>query len=200
LEEKRPFAFSKRHIDEAMGSEAAGEDRTTVRHAVLATILNGYETENPFGKRVTRAEIVLLSSTLDSAVARLVRLALRQAFHTDALVLTSFAPVAYEGFRELYPHQKDFIVLDVSGAGTDLIFVKRGLLASVGQVQVGTHALTRSSGALSASLAPLDPAAVRAWRAEIEHACAAFAETETLPHTIFLLADKDMRAPLKQAL
>lgn len=208
MQQRRPFTFTHAHLDEAIRKSASvSPGRMSSGHTVVATILNGYETANPFGKRVTRAELVLLASTIDREAARAIETSLRRAFHTSAVELTAFAPVAYTVFRDLYPHQKDFVVLDVSGAGTDIAFVKRGLLVEVQGIPYGTHDLRISEGAGTPGAELLDAgtdvsagAAKQVWLDALRGAFAAVAGTQALPRTVLLLADPNVREYLKQAL
>lgn len=215
LQERRSFTFTHAHLNEAVARVAAvPKGRVSSGHTVIATILNGYETPNPFGKRVTRAELVILASTLDKEVAHAIETSLRRAFHTHAIELTAFAPVAYTVFRDLYPHQKDFIVLDVSGTGTDAAFVKRGLLVEVRSIAFGTQDLliaARKAGqrARLGATDILDPnanatfakeaaAAERAWLDGLQGTFASVASVQALPRTVLLLADLEARDYLKR--
>ncbi|HRH55393.1 MAG TPA: hypothetical protein PK609_00830, partial [Candidatus Paceibacterota bacterium] len=144
IAEKRPFLFTRAHLD-AVGKTVLPKDRIASGRTVIATVLNGYETANPFGKRVTRADLTVLTSSLDKAAAHAIETSLRRTFHTGEISLTAFAPVAYTVFRDLYPHQKDFIVLDVSGTATDIAFVKHGLLTHSESVPHGIHDLLEAA-------------------------------------------------------
>lgn len=216
IEEPHPFTFTRRHIESAAGSGALPEDRIASGTSVIATVLNGYEVRNPYGKRASRASVTLLRSTLERDAASRIEASVRRAFHTHAVELTGFAPVSYAVFKALYPHQKDFVVLDISGSGTDAVFVKRGLMAHVASLPQGTHELLsaaanagrRSHAEDSALLdaganetfARESAAAEAAWVAALHDAFASFARTEALPHTVFLLADADARDYLKRLL
>lgn len=213
LQQRRPFVFTHAHLADAVAkAESIPEGRISSGHTIIATILNGYETANPFGKRVTRAELVLLVSTLEKEAAQTIEASLRRAFHTNTIELTAFAPVAYTVFRDLYPHQKDFVVLDVSGTGTDAAFVKRGLLVEVRSVPYGTQDLlvaARRTGQHATDM--LDPnandafakeaaEAERVWLDGLHDAFAGVASVQALPRTVLLLADSGARDYLKRVL
>lgn len=217
VQKGQPFTFTHHVLEEATADiEPASEDRLESGRNVIATILNGYETQNPFGKKVTRAEMIILSSTLEKEIAKQVLTSLRRTFHTHDVTLTAFAPAAYSVFRDLYPHQKDFIVLDVSGTATDAAFIKRGLLADVRTVAHGTHELLEA-GKVAAhahslpSIGMIDPlrnASFESRSAELEktwllglrEVFADFAEKQALPRMLFLLADDTARGFLKRVL
>lgn len=215
--QKNAFTFSHAHLADAVKKTAVvPKDRVSSGHTVVATILNGYETSNPFGKRVTRAELVILASTLEKEAAHAIESSLRRAFHTNEIELTAFAPVAYTVFRDLYPHQKDFVVLDVSGTGTDAAFIKRGLLVEVRSVPFGTQDLliaARKAGqrAHLSAVDMIDPVAnesfakeseeaERVWLDGLHGAFSSVAAVQALPRTLLLLADTNARDYLKRTL
>ncbi|MDP2816658.1 MAG: hypothetical protein Q8O19_08280 [Rectinemataceae bacterium] len=217
IQQKNAFTFTHAHLADAVKKTAVvPKDRVSSGHTVIATILNGYETPNPFGKRVSRAELVILASTLEKEAAHAIEASLRKAFHTNEIELTAFAPVAYTVFRDLYPHQKDFVVLDVSGTGTDVAFVKRGLLVEVRSVPFGTQDLliaARKAGqrAHLSAVDMIDPVAnesfakeseeaERIWLDGLHGAFSSVAGVQALPRTLLLLADTDARDYLKRAL
>ena len=210
IQQKNAFTFTHAHLAEAVKRTAiATKDRISSGHTVI-------ETPNPFGKRVTRAELVILASTLEREASHAIESSLRKAFHTNEIELTAFAPVAYTVFRDLYPHQKDFIVLDVSGTGTDVAFVKRGLLVEVRSVAFGTQDLliaARKAGqrahlsavdmidpVANSSFAKESEEAERVWLDGLHGAFASVAGVQALPRTLLLLADTDARDYLKRTL
>ena len=116
LSEKKPFVFTQALLSEITKKDADIPDGyIKSEESVIATLLNGYETPKPFGKKVTRADMIILSSLLDKKVSTGIEKVLRKTYHTHALRLVAFASVAYAAFRDIYPHEKDFLVLEVSG-------------------------------------------------------------------------------------
>lgn len=218
IQETKPFTFTRALLAEASANiDTLKEDRIDSGRTVIATILNGYETANPFGKHARRADLVVLSSTLEKSASKEILASLRHAFHTHNITLTAFAPAAYSVFRDLYPHQKDFIVLDVSGTATDAAFVKRGLLAGVRSVPHGIHELLEGgaraamSGAQLPSIGILDPlrntafdakarAVEETWLLGLREVFSEFAGRQALPRMLFLLADDNERDFLKRVL
>ncbi|MDB5237490.1 MAG: hypothetical protein JWL88_592 [Parcubacteria group bacterium] len=221
----RPFMFTKKLLNETVAKSAqVPENRIDSGESVIATILNGYETPNPFGKQVKRAELVILSSTLLKSVTENVEKTLRNAFHSHDISFTGFAPVSYRIFRDLYPHENDYLILDIRGARSDLAFIQRGLLRDVGSIPHGTRALL-SIGRTASELTPADvlPAgsglgasylntdrnvrfgarvevAEEEWIKGLSNLLKDFAARHALPRTLFLLADDDVRDFLIRAL
>ena len=221
----RPFLFTKKLLNEMVDkSMKVPEDRIDSGESVIATILNGYEIPNPFGRQVKRVELVILSSTLLKSVTESVEKTLRHAFHTHDISFTGFAPVSYRIFRDLYPHENDYLILDIRGARSDLAFIQRGLLRDVGSIPHGTRALLSigraASDVVEAKVIPVGTGlgasylntdrnvkfgarvqvAEEEWIKGLSGLLQDFAARHALPRTLFLLADDDVRGFLIRAL
>lgn len=223
IRKDKSFTFTHAILEEATKkNDALPQGRIESGESVIATMLNGYETNDPFGKKITRADLVILSSTVDRDLSEAVERTVRKSYHTHDVRITAFAPVAYELLRDLYPLQKDFLVLDVSGTGTDIAFVKNGLLVDVQSIQSGVHDLMNAAkaggitsaspgniaaateGAIdierSASLNERISSVEEAWLENLKVSLARFSERHALPRTLFLLADDDVRGFLERLL
>lgn len=225
----KPFTFTKRILSEAVSSNAhIPEGRVSFGESVIATILNGYDIPNPIGKKVSRAEVVVLSSTLEKDATDEIRARIRKLYLTHTITFTAFAPVAYAVLRDTYPHERDFLVLEVSNESTNLAFVKGGLLVDVGTLPNGiqalllaTHAAERMTVDEEQGLAAapkvgeqpgyINPGrnarfSVRAQQARDEWLKALtdlfreFAQMHALPRTLFLITQPEARDYLKRAI
>jgi hypothetical protein len=220
VNEAKPFVFTRAFLNEiTRKSSAVREGYALSGESVVATILNGYEVQHPFGKRVTRAELIILSSLIQKEVANAIEKVLRRSYHTHALTLTAFAPVAYTVFRDIFPHEKDFLILDVSDEATDTAFIKRGLLVDVASAAHGVNELMRKAQSAARTItsnkapspANMDILPNARFSKEVEDSQAAWLETLTatlrefsgknaLPRTLFLLAEDTSRDYLKNLL
>ncbi len=212
LAEEHPFVFTRALMQKTVTASSPSPDRIISDTSVISTVLNGYETEQPWGKRAHKAELTVLTSTLDKAVAKSITAELRRTFHSHHIELTAFAPVAYAVLSNLYPLQKEYILLDVSGAATDALIVKKGVLAGVSSIPQGVHDLRKAGrgaatdalglGAIdssrNAAFGPKVAAAEAAWLQGIKDMLATFAGEHALPQTVFLLADEGVRDFLKR--
>jgi hypothetical protein len=187
ISETKPFVFTQAILAEVIKKgEEIPAGYTKSDEAVVATLLNGYETEKPFGKKATRADIIILSSLLDQKVAKEIEKTLRATYHTHALTLTIFASVSYAAFRDIYPHEKNFLLLQVAGEATDIAFVKRGFLVDVASIPHGLNDLREENE--------------KEWLSYIEASFQDASVRHALPRTLFLLADESARDYLKRLL
>lgn len=125
IQDTHPFTFTRALMEKAVKEDAPKTGRIVTDTSVISTVLNGYHTDMPYGKHATHAELTVLTSTIDRFAAKEVTRIVRSAFHTHRFELTTFVPVSYAVISDLYPAQKDFMVLDVTGTTTDAMLVKQ---------------------------------------------------------------------------
>ncbi len=210
IEPGKPFIVTSQLLNEAVILHTdVPDDRIGSGQLVIATILNGYDVPNPIGKTVNRAEVVILSSTLDKEVTESVRTRIRSLYHTHRITFAAFTPTAYSVLRNLYPHQKDFLMLSVSGEGTDLASVHNGLLSDIASLPAGTTSLfsfiNKSERMTAIQPGYISPAleiesAQEKWSAGLVKLFKQFAEHHSLPRTLFLLADPSAYQYIKHVL
>ncbi len=195
LSEAKPFIFSKALVSEILSKDASiPEGYTKSNESILAILLNGYETEKPYGKKIMRADIVVLSSLIQEKTSKMIEKSLREAYHTHSLTLHAFASVAYIAFRELYPHEKDFLIIDVSEEATNIAFIKRGLLVDIASISYGTKYLlkgTPHSESFDVKKNFSQREHEKVWLDSIVESLQNTSAKQALPHTIFLLAESE---------
>lgn len=221
----KEFAFTRRVLREAVLNDGdPGPGRVRLPDLVVATILNGYDVPEPIGMRAKRAEVIVLTASIDATLHEEVRRRVRRLYHTHDVSFTSFAAAAYSALRAKYPHERDFLILDVSPRATDLAFVKEGRLADVASLPSGVESLliaVRSAERLTvAEEAAREPAeqpgyvspernarfskrteeARAAWVRELTTLFRKFAERHALPRTLFLIADPTAHDYLRRTL
>lgn len=212
IEEKdeREFIFTKKMIDD-LQKRTLEKGRVSTGDVVIATLLNGYETAHPFGKRAKRADLITLSSTVDEDVLRKVEATLRSAYHTHAIEYTTFASLSYAVLRDMYPHEKNFLVIDFSGDATDLAFVKGSLLVDVSSVPFGTHKFSEAIRGTHRGAGVIDLTRNQAfgervqnleteWTKLLVEAFKEFSKRHALPRTVFLIASQEARDFAKRLL
>jgi hypothetical protein len=182
FEAKRPFTFTKRMLGEAAKKAAAAPaGKLLVDESVIATQLNGYETQEPFGKRVTRAEVLLLTSFIDERVGRLIAGALRGIFHHEAIYSIAGSSVRYQALKHVFPHEHNAFILDASDPEIIISLVRRRFLVAVSEVSDGA-------------------AGTPEWISEVVGAFSELSKRFPLPRTIFLLSEPERTDALKRAL
>ncbi len=127
----KSFTFTKGMLDEmTKGREPERPGRTVVSHLVLSTFLNGYETQNPFGREVYSVEAITLTTDIEEAMYEKIHEVTRKAFHHKHIDLYAYMPELYAVLKDVAPAQRDYLVCDVGADVSDIVLVKHGLLIS----------------------------------------------------------------------
>ncbi len=182
FEQKQPFIFTKSLVREAMEKTAtppAGQ--LLADESIIGTILNGYETREPYGKEVSRASIIILSSFIDENVVQGIQSSLRSLYHTKNILSIAGSSLRYQAMRIAFPHERDALILDATGPMTTIALVRRDLLVDVIEV--------------SAELNDAD-----SWLQKVSEKLAEVAGRFPLPRTIFLLAREPDLSSLQETL
>ncbi len=218
VEEAKPFTFTRSLMKSLLQKATQPKpDRIDSGESVIVTLLNGYQTTQPFGKEAKRADVVILSSSIEKTVAESIETELRRNYHTRTISFVAFAPLAYAVFRDAYPREKDYLIIDAAGESTDIAFVKHDFLEAVLTVPSGVNTLLRTFGKATSPTPDMaeakdgvhltrtadDSKTIRArtkWISDILETLKVFSEQHALPRTIFLLADDPVRDYVRRTL
>ena len=184
FERTEPFVFTKRMVESALEkTDGTIEGKFLADESVIGTILNGYGTREPYGRKVHRAQVVVLSSYIDEEVSRSIVKDLRSLFHTKNILSIAGNSLRYQAMRVVFPHEHDTLILDAVGPLISIALVRRGLLVAVREVAESTM-----------------PTKTDAWVDRVRGELTELAKRYPLPRTIFLLAQEQDIKPLEKAL
>lgn len=131
MEEKTPFLFTKHTARTLLAKRTeTPQDMTLVNESIIGTLLNGYETRQPYGKRAHRAAIMALSSYVKNEILSPVAATLRALYHIRAQYSITGTSLRYQAIREIFPHEHDAILLDAIGTEVTIALIRRGLLVA----------------------------------------------------------------------
>ena len=183
FERETPFTFTKRMVATALGKTSViPEGKVLADESITGTILNGYETREPYGKKTQRASIVILTSLIDKKVSMGIAETLRGLFHTKNVLSIAGSSLRYQAMRTAFPHDRDALILDAIGPLISVAFVRKDLLVAVIELAdaVGTD--------------------IDSWVKKVTDEFTELAKEYPLPRTIFLLAQEQNFSLLEQTL
>ncbi len=184
FEKKTPFIFTKSMVTTAMEqTRVAQSEKIIVDESIIGTVLNGYETHNPYGQEVHRASVVILTSFIDTGVARSITSILRSAYHTKHILSIANSSLRYQALCYAFPHEHDMLILDVTGLLTSIALIRRKLFMGMIEVPVVTRTTDNSE-----------------WIQNVIHGFSELAKQFPLPRMIFLLARESETAYLQKEL
>lgn len=182
FEQKTSFTFSKRLITTSLEkTSVTPPGKLLVDESLIGTILNGYETHHPYGKKVHRASIIVLTSLIDEHAASGINSIIRGLYHTKHILSIAGSSLRYQAMRIAFPHERDVLILDATGPLTSIMLVRRDLLVDVVDIP-----------------SPMNN--TDAWLQKIVDELTELAKRFPLPHTIFLLAREPEIASLRETL
>jgi hypothetical protein len=182
FEQKTPFIFSKGLVAAALKKTSIiPPGKLLVDESIIGTILNGYETHDPYGKQVHRASIIVLTSLIDEKVARSINASIRSLYHTKHILSIAGSSLRYQAIRFAFPHERDALILDATGPLTSIALVRGDMLVDV------TEVLGQTNDAAT-------------WLQKVTGELGELAGRFPLPHTIFLLAREPEISSLRETL
>ncbi len=172
FERKTPFVFTKDMVATAL--QRAGitvPGKLLADESIIGTILNGYETRDPYGKKAHRAAVIILTSLIDEHIAVGIAALLRGLYHATHILFIAGSSLRYQAIRTVFPHERDALILDATGSLTSAALVRNNLFIALAEVSDG---VARSDE----------------WAQKIIDEFTTLAENYPLPRTIFLLAQE----------
>ena len=183
FERKTPFTFTKRMLNTALEKTSRTEpNKILADESIIGTILNGYETREPYGKKVHRASVLVLASFIDKKISESIVTALRGFFHTKDILSMAGSSLRYQAMRTAFPHERDALILDAVGPLISIALVRKDLLAAVVEASDASDADAEE------------------WVKKVIIELTELAKENPLPRTIFLLAQEQDSSSLEQAL
>ncbi len=183
FEENEPFIFTENMVSKRLKEthKELEEKKMLVDESIIGTILNGYGTQEPYGKKANHASVIVLTSLIESGIATNIVSTLEHLFHRTSVLPIAGNSLRYQAMREVFPHERDALILDATNEELSSIsLVRRGLIVSLIQAKV-------RSGA-------------DAWATTITNELAELSNQFPLPRTIFLLARESDINSLQKAL
>ncbi|MCX6787826.1 MAG: hypothetical protein NT108_01520 [Candidatus Kaiserbacteria bacterium] len=181
FEQETSFTFTKSLVTDTLEKiKAATPEKLLADESVIGTILNGYETRDPYGMSVHRADIIILTSLVSKQVAHEVTAILRSMYHMKNIRMIAGGSLRYQAMRKAFPHEHDALILDATGPTTSLALIRKGLFVSILDVQSSET--------------------VASWVLHVRSELAEMGKQYPLPRTILLLAHESDTASLRDAL
>lgn len=156
-------------------------DKLLTNESIIGTILNGYNTNKPYGERVHRAMIIILTSLIEREVATSILSTLGGLYHTKDIMSISGDSLRYQTLQTIFPHERDAIILDaIGGSITTVSLIRQGVFVTMEMVSVSSDD--------------------NEWVPSITSQLREIAKSYPLPRTIFLLANEPEISSLRQRL
>lgn len=182
FERNTPFIFTKSLVVKALEKTAiAVPEKLLADESIIGTILNGYETTDPYGKKAHRATVIVLTSLIEEKIAASILSLLKSLYHTKHIQFISGSSLRYQAMRAVFPHARNALILDATGTLTSIALVRNGFFVALSEV---ANSATDNE----------------TWVHQVADECAEIAKNYPLPRTIFLLARESEVSSLQKKL
>lgn len=181
FEKVEPFLFTRELAAQATkdnGNRVPG--KLIVEEHMIGALLNGYKTQDPYGKRANRVSIIVLASLLEERVAKHVTQSLREAFHTEQFRMFPGSGLRFESMHAAFPHQEEALIIDATAPNPSIGLIRKGLPTAIEEVSAAS--------------------ARHGWTGPLSSVLTDFAKKFPLPRTVFFLSLTPEQSPVRAAL
>lgn len=188
-----------------------------IEHYIMNVSLNGYPVIEPIGKKCKSFQMDMVISLSPKECLDKIRDTLSKTFHHTNVSFSSFTLDTYLAVRDKYVNQDSYLLIDISGEITDVGIVIKGVLKSVISFPFGKRTFSNyickklnieqrdaeellklyNDGNLSDEyknkVIPILKSIENSWGEFFVKGISALPHTFTIPNTIFLTIDNDIR-------
>lgn len=203
-------------LKEELKKTLPSEDIKIVEKKIIQIKLNGYEIKNPYGKTATRVDLAMIIGVSSKQVIQRIERTVANFFHSATIHFNAFPVAAFSAIRDIFPTEKTFLFIDITGEGTDVSLISNDSSLSTVSFPRGKNFLIREISARfllphEAALSVLNMynngtldakrhgevellllQAEKDWLARFEKTLISFSVEGTLPQKIFFMADPDI--------
>ncbi len=206
-------------LNEMYQKKYGGIDSTpeVIENQVLDVSLNGYSVEDPIGKSSKSIEMSMIISLSPKICLEKIRNTIGKTFHHSHIKFSSFVVSSYLAVRDKYVATDSYLLLDIGGEVTDVAIISKGILKASLSFPFGKKIFFKyictklnielrdakelftlySLGALSErrkkKVSPLFQSIENSWGEAFRMCIGTLPHILTLPSTIFVTADEDIR-------
>ncbi len=140
ITEEKPITITQSSLDKILDEGIAQlkaelketlppEDMRIVEKKIIQTKLNGYEIKNPYGQKAARVELTMTVGVSSKQVTDRIERTVQNFFHNDPIHFGAFPVAAFSVIRDIFPTEKSFLFLDITGESTDVSLINNDVLA-----------------------------------------------------------------------
>ena len=144
LLEKEVDVAEESQADAYLRAGTRDEGVFLVEKETLRVSLNGYPVQDPFGRKAKDIEALFYISVVPSEIGQLVETVVRRSFDVRDIRFGSFALAFWNGVRDMWPKEKDYLLLDISGELTELVLVRNGVPSETATFPKGRNFFVRT--------------------------------------------------------
>lgn len=227
IESKKEFEITESTLDEFVNQDIVRlkeelkgtlppQDVRIIEKKIVHMKLNGYEIKNPYKQKTSRMELSMSVGISSGRVVQSIERKIHNFFHTDAVHFGAFPVAAFNTIRDVFPIEKNFLFLDITGESTDVSCINNDLLMGtisfprgknffIREISARLRTVHEEASTLFAmflrneledtqrtQIAGIVLSTGEEWLTRFEKAMATLSENRALPRKIFFTADTDV--------
>ncbi len=118
---------------------------TVMEKTIVDAKINGYSLQNPVGQKTTLCDVTLYLGLSSTDMVKAINDQILKFFsvNASAILWHSFPLVAYTALQKIFPHERDYLLCDVTGEVTDITRVTEGVVGETVSFPSGKFFLIR---------------------------------------------------------
>ena len=219
FKEEKPFNISSKFISAILDEESKKftESRgKLIEKNVIQILLNGYNTNNPYGKEALTVDTTIFISSMSGEIQDRIKDILETVFTSSDVSFNTFALASFSVVRDIFKTEKNFLLLDISGEMTDIILVRNETITKIASFKLGRNFLIRKTASSLNTIVEEAHSLIRLfmdgkskdtesekikvilneakgeWLSFLRKILSDFSEGFSLPKTVLLTVDTDM--------
>lgn len=158
---EKPFEINKKLLDDLIREEteifkktyekelesaSLGKEIELFEHNVMKSVLNGYDTVKPLGKKVRQLDLYVYMSMGKAKVKEKIEDIVNESFSGSPVIFRTFPFVVFNMLKSLAGNGEGFIFVDIAGEVTDISLVRKGVLEETISFPLGKNFVLRKIG------------------------------------------------------
>ncbi len=159
MQKDEPFLIDERGVEEIVEQEEkkfekealsgaysnlGKRDMHVIERGLIRVKLNGYETASPYLKKVSNAELSVAMSLVPHSLLLSLVTILKDVLHISSTRSFTFPLVSFSAMQTIFPHETDFLLVDIAGETTDISFVEDNIIVGSHSFTLGRNSLIRT--------------------------------------------------------
>jgi len=237
LEKNTPFVFTGKLANSLIKKEVSlFEEEYVARYKNIKSplrsiefknikiMLNGYETHKPLDQKARELEMTVFISVCEERIIDQINKAIGKFFHFKEIKFSSFVLASFAVMRDVYAHNNDFLMIDISGEVTEISMAKDNVLRESISFPLGSNFIVRKASSIlntpldetkslinlfqnrhatesvATKLLSVMEGLQKDWLTKFQESLANLSNDMSVPSTIYLAVDKDFVPFFKHAI
>lgn len=115
-------------LKEELGKTLPQKDIRVIEKKIIQMKLNGYEIKNPYKQRTTQLGMSFVVALSSNKVIEVVEHKIKHFFPTRDVHFGVFPVAVFSAIRDIFPSEKNFLFLDITGEATNISRIENDLL------------------------------------------------------------------------